>query len=363
MIPEPILVGTAAAQSEGKQTGHRVDFYRKKVRRKSMNKIGVRMSKSLGAILLAVLTLSVLGTAVHAQDAEVDEPGALVVSVVASSPAAEAGLARGDVILVANDEVVDSAEALIEIVFNAEPGELLTLQVLHGDEERELAVELGERDGRAFLGIQPYMVLPSLEMPMAELHHPTEVITDVAPMIDTAPGGLPAGAVIVVVDDNSPAATAGLQPGDVIVGVDGEDLSATDGLGDRVSALSPGDEVVLSVRRGGSGGEVEPVTVTLGSHPDDETRAFLGVGYTSMAVTTLGDSAFDEELEQPEFPHHPGHRHHFRPFGGSRHFFVPPANGHGYFRTPRYRQFWPEPKNGDDLGMPRYRGWHHWESE
>ena len=322
-----------------------------------MNRLGIWRIKSFGALLLALMAILALSTQVLAQDNEVDdEPGVLVVSVVSGGPAALGGLARGDIILAINGEEVDGTDKLVEALLNMEPGDVLKLQALHGDEVRELEVELGERDGRAFLGIQPYRETPAVEMPMMELHHPAEVITDVL-STGISEG---AGVVIVAIDENGPAADAGLEAGDEIVGLDGEELSENDSLVERVAAYSPGDEVVVSVRRAGSSGEAELVTVILASHPDDESRAFLGIAYKPILMESMSDSTSGEELELPD---EPTYRHHRYPFRGPRFFDGPHYYGHGYGRMPRQHGFRWEPGYDEDFAAPRRWHFRRWQSD
>jgi serine protease Do len=66
--------------------------------------------------------------------------GLLVHAVVDSSPAAAAGLERGDLIVAAGGNPVTSADDLYEALDRA--GETLVLRVLRGAEERDVAVQL-----------------------------------------------------------------------------------------------------------------------------------------------------------------------------------------------------------------------------
>jgi S1-C subfamily serine protease len=61
-----------------------------------------------------------------------------------------------------------------------------------------------------------------------------------------------------------PAAKAGIEAGDVIVGVDGGKISSMDEVIDAVNAARPGDELDLTVLRGG---DEKSFTVTLGDRP------------------------------------------------------------------------------------------------
>ncbi|MBA3384642.1 MAG: trypsin-like peptidase domain-containing protein [Actinobacteria bacterium] len=71
------------------------------------------------------------------------------------------------------------------------------------------------------------------------------------------------GAQIAAVTDGSPADRAGLKQGDVITEVEGEAASADD-VRRAVAARKPGDELELTIRRGGG---TQTVTATLGKRP------------------------------------------------------------------------------------------------
>ena len=67
---------------------------------------------------------------------------------------------------------------------------------------------------------------------------------------------------------------AELQSRDLITAVDETEIGGFDELVAALANYSPGDEVNLTVDRDG---ETIATTVTLGAHPDDETKAYLGV--------------------------------------------------------------------------------------
>jgi len=85
------------------------------------------------------------------------EPGVLIVGVEAESPAAAAGLVRGDIVLTVNGEPVNQADDLRAAVRALAPGATITLTVQHGDDVHELAIKAGERANQAFLGVVPYV--------------------------------------------------------------------------------------------------------------------------------------------------------------------------------------------------------------
>ena len=183
------------------------------------------------------------------------EPGVVVVSVEPESPAAEAGLVQGDVLLEIDGEALNDPSELVRYIQKLEPGDEVELTVLHGDEERTLTATVGERDGEPYLGLLASRDLAAeLSVAMAE-----------------------PGAVIVEVTPDSPAEEAGLRAGDVIVAVDGEELGEGCALGDLFAEHKPGDTVRLEIERPGE--ESKEVKVELGEHPEKEDEAYLGIRY------------------------------------------------------------------------------------
>ena len=85
---------------------------------------------------------------------------------------------------------------------------------------------------------------------------------------------LPRGtAEVAGVEDGSPADEAGLEAGDLILSVDGEELRNHLQLGEVVSSKRPGEEVTLTIDRGG---ERMELTATLGQMDDDAEIAANG---------------------------------------------------------------------------------------
>ncbi len=77
-------------------------------------------------------------------DIETDE-GVLVFSVVDGSPAAEAGLRAGDVIIALDGEPLRSVEDLLAALRERSPGDRVELDVLRGDGQRRLTATLADR--------------------------------------------------------------------------------------------------------------------------------------------------------------------------------------------------------------------------
>jgi S1-C subfamily serine protease len=69
--------------------------------------------------------------------------GAVVLQVLPGSPAADAGLQQGEVIVAIDGKAVDSASALASIVRASRPGQSVTLTVASGTAQRQVRVTLG----------------------------------------------------------------------------------------------------------------------------------------------------------------------------------------------------------------------------
>ena len=89
--------------------------------------------------------------------------------------------------------------------------------------------------------------------------------------------GVPSGEATTEVRDTVPdslAAEVGLQPEDNLVSVDGTPVEEWEDFEEVVGAKSPGDEVTLTVERGG---EREEFSGALGTDPQDSEKALVGV--------------------------------------------------------------------------------------
>lgn len=70
--------------------------------------------------------------------------GAAVNSVTEGAPAAEAGLQKNDIIIAVNGNTIESADDLVSIVSDANPGDVLTLKIWRQNSTLELTVTVGE---------------------------------------------------------------------------------------------------------------------------------------------------------------------------------------------------------------------------
>lgn len=175
--------------------------------------------------------------------------GVVITSVIPASPAAQAGVVRGDILLKINKQPLTPQFDLSRyLTTQLAVGDQIQLELQHGDDPRTVTVTLADNAGRPFLGI-------------------ISAANQEIPRIMTRPGRLEPA--ILGIEPDSPAARAGLQAGDKVVAVEGTQLSSAVSLAALIDAHHPGERLTLTLRN--SDGSKREVEVTLGS------QSYLGV--------------------------------------------------------------------------------------
>jgi membrane-associated protease RseP (regulator of RpoE activity) len=269
------------------------------------------------------------------QEQETDGQGVVVLRVDPGSPAEQAGLVSGAVILSVNGRQVNSPEELKQAIGEYEAGDTVTLTIEDGDGSKDLSVTLA--DAGPYLGVsvgpdgvyrfraEGFGEMPEgFVMPRLPGHRGL-------PGVPGSPRGMPFGfhhddfdfdhfdfedfdfedfdfedfdfedfdfedfdgehghfldqfgnsAFVMSVQEDSPAAEAGLEAGDAIVEVNGQAVEDKDELIEALAELSPGDDISLQVQRGEESLAIE---ATLAPHPDDAERAYLGVFLAPVVI-------------------------------------------------------------------------------
>ncbi|KIX10942.1 DegQ family serine endoprotease [Dethiosulfatarculus sandiegensis] len=178
-----------------------------------------------------------------AQSLDLEEnAGALVSKVVKDSPADDAGIKRGDVIVEFDGKKVKDSVSLPRMVAATKVGAKVEMVVMRKGREKELTVKLGELDdagmetdrevagGIEGLGMSVQELTP-------ELAEKLRLRTD-------------KGLVITSVSPDSPAAEAGLRRGDVILEADQEEVHKVSDLEDALDDLNKDKGLLLLVQRG-----------------------------------------------------------------------------------------------------------------
>jgi S1-C subfamily serine protease len=275
-----------------------------------------RILKILGVVAVLLLVLGA-GTAaagvayreyregdtltISEEDQEVDPDAGLIVTTVdPDGTAAEVGVVRGDILLQIGDHEVNRARDLRAVLGDLQPGDKVSLTLLHGSELRKPEVTLGERYGRPYLGISLCCGLGErLGMDVVPSTGPTLLIVEVLP--------------------DTPAEDVGLKEGDLILAVDGKELIESDDFVDIIKAYEPGDRITLEIEDVETG-EIREVSVQLSEHPEFPGQAYLGVRYGfGLHRRILGDEIPWSELPPDILPH------------GGWHLLLPDSDEQGFW--------------------------------
>jgi serine protease Do len=170
--------------------------------------------------------------------------GALISEVLSDTPAAEAGLRPGDVVLsIQGKDVRDDGE-LREAVAALAPGTEADLTLLRDGEQKSITVQLGERPGRDVLARRETRAPRGSESFGLRLG---DVPRNLARELE-----LSGGAVVREVLPDSPAARAGLMPGDVILSVDEHEIDGSDDAVEQLREAGSGARLLVRSRDGSS---------------------------------------------------------------------------------------------------------------
>ncbi len=178
------------------------------------------------------------------------DQGALIADIAANSPAAHAGLQKGDVVLALNGQQVLDARALSLAVSQMAPGATVKLTVFRGGKQQDISATLGEMPAQNESAGNPAAGGSGNALEGVSVDNLT---ADVARQLN-----LPTqtqGVVVTDVADGSRAADAGLGRGDVIEEVNRRPVHS---VSDFNSALKQAGNqpVLLLVNHGGNTGYI-----------------------------------------------------------------------------------------------------------
>jgi serine protease Do len=179
-----------------------------------------------------------------------DSGGVLIGDVSSGTPAAQAGLKKGDVILQVNGQPVNASNQLRVQISQFAPGTPIKLQIWRNGGKQDVSLklaELSEKEEKQATGETSGAALEGVQV--------QDLTSDISQELNLPPGTR--GVVVTSVDPSSPAATAQppLNRGDVIQEINHKPINNTS---DYQQAMSGADKqpVLLLVNHGGVTGYV-----------------------------------------------------------------------------------------------------------
>jgi serine protease Do len=145
--------------------------------------------------------------------------GVLIADVIKGSPAAEAGVRQGDVVVSINGKEVNDPSALQFLVSEIPPGTRVPVTVIRDGGRKTVTVTIGDLS-EAEIPRDTYLVEDNRFLEgarVADLSPPLRDSLEVPNNVD--------GVVVAGVERNSPASSTGLRPGDVIVTINGRKIT------------------------------------------------------------------------------------------------------------------------------------------
>jgi len=226
----------------------------------------VGLIKSKGHGWLGVTMQDVDEDMAKALDLE-NDGGVLVDSVFEDSPAEDAGLEDGDVILEFAGKEIANTRDLAKAVQKTKPGEEVEIVVLRDGKQQTLTAEIGKRKSQS-AGIHiwtddeggnawVYRMPENLDGHYALRGHfdedrgylginPQDLSEQLGEYFGVEEGK---GVLVAEVIEDGPAAEAGLQAGDVIVKIDTEVITETSDIHEYLGELKKGEEVQVTILR------------------------------------------------------------------------------------------------------------------
>lgn len=170
-----------------------------------------------------------------------DRHGALVSDVVPNSPADQAGIQRGDVMVNFNDKAVENSHDLAAMVAATPVGRTVPVSIRRQGKQQTLSLTVGK--------------FPANTDEEQEASQPTQgklglQLQDVTPeMAQKRDPSVDHGVMVVGVQPESPAAEAGIRPGDVLLQVNQQPVNSAAEVKEAVAQADAQQPLLLLVQR------------------------------------------------------------------------------------------------------------------
>ncbi len=204
--------------------------------------------KEKGSVVRGMLGVQIqMVTPELAKSFGLKEPmGALVAEVNPGSPAAKAGLQRGDVIVNFNGTPIKEMHELPRLVAGTPPGKTATLKVLRNGKEKDFTITIAE--------LKPEMMTRPGEMEEGESEKSSLGMTvqELTPhLAQNLQLKETSGVVVVQVEQGSPASDAGIRSGDLIEEINGIPVKNFKDYNAQLANQKPGSSLRFLMKRQG----------------------------------------------------------------------------------------------------------------
>ena len=135
--------------------------------------------------------------------------GALISNVANSSPADNAGLITGDVILEFNDVSINNSSHLKNVVSSSEPGKRYKVDIIRDGRRKSIYVKLGELPNEPQMAFMPNDKSSTLGITVQDLNSSLRKHYNLSQDDD--------GVVVTEMDNDSEAYRSGIREGDIII--------------------------------------------------------------------------------------------------------------------------------------------------
>ena len=171
--------------------------------------------------------------------------GALVTRVIEDSPAGEAALETGDIIVRYAGREIGRSSDLPPMVGRTDVGEEVELDIIREGERMQVSVRIGELPEDEVAEVDE----PETEQPEGEGARRLGLHIEPVPDSVRQELGVESGGVLVDELDAGPALDAGVRQGDVIRELDSASVAGVDEFHEQVAELEPGSSVAFLVER------------------------------------------------------------------------------------------------------------------
>ncbi len=167
--------------------------------------------------------------------------GSLVSSIAKGSPAENAGLLQGDVILRFNGKEIENTHMLSQLAAATAPNTQVDIDILRNGKPETVTLTVG--------------TMPAEEQKIVSPEEETKwgmAVQDLTPQLAEQLGLEPGttGVVISDIASGSPASEAGLRPGDLIKEINRKEIENLDDYRQALRQVKKGDNLLLLIKRG-----------------------------------------------------------------------------------------------------------------